>query len=389
MGQCRKDLHAAKMSLEHAETSLQDLLPSKEVAERELAKVRHAYNDLISMEMDASQEVKLLKRQIESKDKALQQHVASTELLEHDLDSLRARDNLLGEELATLRRDNQRCRADQASYDLSRAQDESKAAEIDKKMSEQKNKLLKCEDKLLQTEKNLQQVTLNHATDVAVDQHVGSLCRMLRHQWSARVIGERQVRAAVGLPPRGALSGAASKPASRDGSTEFASFSRSLISGQSSTYQATASRDLRLEHHEGMPEELQQFVLRRTWMRWHQQSSRLGVALVHAISVWGWRRSLEAAGDLADLVDLSLARASGAAAYSTDKPDGTNVEVEQSRSNTCLNGAAMAAAFSAKRALAHARAFMADFPAYTPADAFQGLTFSIALCWLVCMSKFI
>ena len=385
LGQCRKDLHAAKMSLEHAETSLQDLLPSKEVAERELAKVRHAYNDLISMEMDASQEVKLLKRQIESKDKALQQHVASTELLEHDLDSLRARDNLLGEELATLRRDNQRCRANQASYDLSRAQDESKAAEIDKKMSEQKNKLLKCEDKLLQTEKNLQQLTLNHTTDVVVEEHVGSLGRMLRHQWSARVMGERQVRAAVGLPPRGALSGAAFKPASRDGSTEFASFSRSLISGQSSTYhtcstyQAKASRDLRLEHHEGMPEELQQFVLRRIWMRWHQQSSRLGVGLVHAISVWGWRRSLEAAGDLADLVDLSLARASGAAAYSTDKPDGTNVEVEQSRSNTCLNGAAMAAAFSAKRALAHARAFMADFPAYTPADAFQGLTCSIAL----------
>jgi len=50
--QCRKELHACKYSLEIAEASVQDLVPAREAAERELAKLRHTYSELVSKEVN-------------------------------------------------------------------------------------------------------------------------------------------------------------------------------------------------------------------------------------------------------------------------------------------------------------------------------------------------
>ena len=44
---CRKELHTTKLALEQAQMSLQDCLPGKEKAERELLKIRHQYNELV------------------------------------------------------------------------------------------------------------------------------------------------------------------------------------------------------------------------------------------------------------------------------------------------------------------------------------------------------
>ena len=57
---CRKELQTAKLNLEQAQMSLQDCLPGKEKAERELMKIRHHYNELITKEMDASEQARLL-----------------------------------------------------------------------------------------------------------------------------------------------------------------------------------------------------------------------------------------------------------------------------------------------------------------------------------------
>ena len=336
-------------------------------ADRELSKVRHAYNDLISKEMDASELAKQLQRQLESKDKSLQQQSSNAQLLEEELQSLRERDKALSEELSTLRRDNQRCRAAEASHELARTQQESKTEEIEKKASDLYSKFIKCQEQLLETEKELQQATMRCENRHILEGRVESLRGTLYHQLIYRITGERAVRQAAGLPPRGfgrlfpkhkdtsEVNGVASAP--------FSSVSRNMAG-----FDDEPQQDLELL------EELQWFVKRRALMGWREQSARLGTGLVHAICLWGWRRALECAGDLADLVELQLKRTNTKA-----EVDGI-ISVDNSGACSSLNGATMASLFAAKHALALARGFMADFPAHSPAHAWKGSLYPYQYC---------
>lgn len=46
--QCRKDLYNVRHALEQAQAQLQDVVPAREAAERELAKLRHTHGDLVA-----------------------------------------------------------------------------------------------------------------------------------------------------------------------------------------------------------------------------------------------------------------------------------------------------------------------------------------------------
>ena len=116
-----------------------------------------------------------------------------------------------------------------------------------------------------------------------------------------------------------------------------------------------------------MAEELKGFILRRVLSGWREESGRNGSGLVHAIAVWGWRRTLEAAEDLAALVDSQAIKAKP----KTDLSSGQDSR-PAAAAGQAMNGAAISAVFSAKRALASARGFAADFAAHAPSDAAQG-----------------
>ena len=133
LGDCRKELQTVKRRLELAEASAQELLPAKEVVQGELSKLRSAYNELVSKEMEASEQVKHLKRQLESQTKLSTQHCDSMELLDEELKELRERDKALTDDLSALRRDNQRYRANEAANELARSREESKLAEVERK----------------------------------------------------------------------------------------------------------------------------------------------------------------------------------------------------------------------------------------------------------------
>jgi len=183
----------------------------------------------------------------------------------------------------------------------------------------------------------------------AQEDRVEALGRMLRHHLAQRVCGELQVRAAVGLPPRSSFSITAAKYRDPQEGAIFAS----LAGGAD-------------DESSEMAEELQRFILRRVLLGWREESGRNGGGLVHAIAVWGWRRSLEAADALVALVDAQITpkpRAAIAGTAGAPKPPA---------GGTATTGSAIAALFSAKRAYACARGFMADFPAHAPSDAAQG-----------------
>jgi hypothetical protein len=278
---------------------------------------------------------------------------ADSSVLTTELQALRLRDKSLSEELATLRSDSQKWRAAEAAYELQRSQEESKAAATDKKMNDLGAKLAKAEEKLLKTEKSLLDVTLKHDKSVALEGRVEHLGRMLRHHLAQRVCGERQVRAAVGLPLRSSYSDTASKYRGlRTGAT---------VTALTDFDGAGESTDME------MAEELKGFILRRALSGWREESGRNGSGLVHAIAVWGWRRTLEAAEDLAALVDSQIIAAK-------PKPDLASAQASRpaAAAGQAMNGAAISAVFSAKRALASARGFAADFAAHAPSDAAHG-----------------
>lgn len=266
-----------------------------------------------------------------------------------ELQALRLRDKSLSEELTTLRSDNKRWRAAEAAYELQKTQEETKAAAADKKMNDLNAKLLKAEAKLLESEKSLLDVTLKYEKNVALEGRVEALGRMLRHHLAQRVCGERQVRAAVGLPLRCSFSATSSKYKDLHSSTGPTTLS-DLADAESSDM--------------AMAEELKGFILRRVFNGWREESRRNGSGLVHAIAVWGWRRALEAADDLSALVDSHL--------RTNTKADLPRSQISKATSGVFMNGAALSGLFSAKRARASARGFSLDFSSHTPSDAAQG-----------------
>jgi chromosome segregation ATPase len=274
---CKKELSATRLNLRQAEALLQELTPLKEGAEQELSKLR-------ANERDAHEQVRLLNRQLEDKDKALHQHSSSIELLEGELQSLRSREKALSEELSILRRDAQRCRAAESSAEFSLSQQASKTLECEKKISELHAALLQNENALLQTEKECHNTTLQYDKSRALEARVESLRWKLCHYAYNRIRGERLVRLAVGLPLRPmtirsseSISSSEIKSASSNGAARVISVACSI-----------AGIDDELKQDEALCRELQWVVKRRVFVGWQEQSSRRGAQLVHAICVKGW-----------------------------------------------------------------------------------------------------
>jgi hypothetical protein len=219
--------------------------------------------------------------------------------------------------------------------------------------------VLEQDEKLLCAQRELQEVALLYEKARAMEENVEALGRMLRLHLSKRVCGERQVRMAVGLPPR--VSFIQTSIGLKQRKTP-ASGVKSLVFGYDSDE----------ENGQGpiMNEELRTFVLKRVIRGWREQSNRIGSGLVHALCVWGWRRALEAALEFAEVVNPLLSQASGT---ESGKGAGNNASIsERMLANGNLSAGSMLTILHAKRALVHARGMMKDFSAHTPVDAFSG-----------------
>ena len=370
LSDCRKELQTVRHRLELAEASAQELLPAKEAVQGELSKLRSAYNELVSKEMEASEQVKHLKRQLESQTKLSAQHCDSMELLDEELKELRERDKTLTDDLSALRRDIQRYRANEAGNELARSREESKLAEVERKNADLNEKLVKAEEKLVGTEASLHDVSLKYEKLKAVEGRVEMLGRRMRVYLGQRVCGERQVRAAVGLP---------------HATTSFTDKSYQQGKGHQGLSAIALSHTDETELQEGMAEELQRFVLQRIMSGWREQSTRVGSGLVHAISVWGWYQTMKAAIKLGDLVEQQML-----ASVVTQRPT-----ADTSKSPFCSNGldsqgvlssAGLSTVLSAKRGLAHAQGLLKDFCAHSPSEACQGSSVGIGAATSVARS---
>ena len=165
-----------------------------------------------------------------------------------------------------------------------------------------------------------------------------------------------QIRAALGLPVncRHSTTSSATKRMKNESANASQGNFLSMLSNVPDDGQVDP--DLRL------------YVMQRIVDRWRQQSS--GASLVHAVSVWGWRRALAAAGELAEVLEQQVSPC--AAASSAGQPAGHIYAGKEAAASQSLNGAGIAALFSARRQLMHVRGFMADFPSHMPCEARAG-----------------